>query len=110
MVLDYIYIDIALFFICLVLCYGFYTGNSDWLMVYYGCAPNKLKDKVDRQKILSVTSISFAIMAVLEFITCFIYIIIGYDYYLITRALAGVVFVFMVVYTGRMCYIAYHKK
>lgn len=98
--------------ISLMLCFGFYTGSADWLMIYYGCAPNKLKEKVDRKKILSITSCSFAIISAILFIAVALSIIVPAleSLRLAIKLAALVVFICMIAYTANMCHTAYKKK
>lgn len=105
-------LSLVFMIISLMLCFGFYTGSADWLMIYYGCAPNKLKEKVDRKKILSITSCSFAIISAILFIAVALSIVVPAfeTLRLVVKLAALAVFIYMVAYTANMCYKAYKKK
>lgn len=48
---------------------GFYNHSLDWLMIYYGCAPDKKRAKMDIELIGTVSWICFAVIAMLFILT-----------------------------------------
>lgn len=68
MILDII---LALFSVCLTI--GFYTGALDWLIIWYGCAPEKQKAKMPGEKIMRVAYYCMLLMAVFEWLAVFMW-------------------------------------
>lgn len=69
------YIIFALIFQILAL--GMYTGDLDWVLVYYGCAPKYIKEKIDGNKVLNIASISFEVVSCLNIIGLLLELVYG---------------------------------
>lgn len=104
--------SIIMMIIAILLARGFYTGEYDWIMIYYGCAPDEDKKKVDRKKILLFPTTGFIVIAGIFFIKTLVYLLFPYSE--IIQVVANILIVAsllgIIIPTFVICYKAYFKK
>lgn len=57
-------IDILLGIFSFILALGFCTGDLDWVLIYYGCAPKSKKDKINGKRVLGVATLGMNIVGI----------------------------------------------
>ena len=88
---------LALFFITLTV--GFYTKNLDWVIIHYGCAPDKVKEKLDGEKIMFISWVMTLITSVFFFLAIFMGAIDAPNVAKLCRILGVLIFIVMYIWT-----------
>lgn len=103
-------VNLIFVIISILLAIGFKTGVADWLLIYYGCAPDNKKDKMNGKLILDVASISMIAVAC----TLLISIYLEYNWFfklgLLFELIALVIFIGMIAYTFYLAQIKPNKN
>ena len=92
-------IDIVIAILLMILAVGFLTGKLDWWLIHYGCAPAKVKEKMDGEKILTIAWIMTFISAIFFVFAAVMYLLFLDNYVLPCRILGITVFVIMYIWT-----------
>ena len=102
--------DLIIAIISVMLAIGFGTGSADWLLIYYGCAPENKKEKMDGDTILSVASLSMIAIAGLMIIAIYLRHLIFNTAGLVFEIIAVIIFIAMIAYTFYLAQIKPDKK
>ena len=95
-------------FFCMI---GFCTGQLDWLIIYYGCAPENIKSNIDGAKVLLIATVSNAIIFGINMISILIKIL-GYELLIWKKdiVLTIIVLVIMFISTYIICNAKLYNK
>lgn len=104
--------NLILAIISVILCIGFYNGNLDWVMVYYGCASDTNKNKVNGKKLMTIASLGFIIIAGILMISIGISLLFMNLYAIVhlARVISAMVLIDIILVTFKPCYDSYIKK
>lgn len=103
-------IDLVFVIISIMLSIGFKTGVADWLLIYYGCAPDNKKSKMNGKLILDITSISMIAVACSLLISIYLKFNRFYTFGILFEVVAGLIFIGMIAYTFYLAQIKPNKK
>lgn len=94
--------DLVMFVILGLLSYGFYSGRASWLLIYYGCAPKKLREQMDCVRLNNISGTMAMVAAALEFLNWFLQIFGIIFFREILRLCAILVMIIMVFWTYKV--------
>ena len=57
--------DVILALVCLILTFGFYTKELDWVLIYWGCAPIHKRNKMNEKAIHATAWISSLVLTMM---------------------------------------------
>lgn len=94
--------DILLMLVSIVLTFGFYTKELDWLLIYWGCAPKEKRAKMNEKAIHLTAWVSCLILAFMFALNVFLRLI-DFDtmiYYM--EIVETIVFILMILVTSTL--------
>lgn len=93
-------INIIITFIMIFMAIGFYRGWLDWLIIFYGCAPKKVMETYDSDKIHTVSLITFLLLTIISIVKLLIELLWDTDlgFIFMICVVAGFILIYVISY------------